>query len=81
MKLVSVLSHTEHKSVCSCDLLLPALARGSFNWSHYAAWSLLVFPEDRRLREGPGATTCHSSFKELLVAGWCPTAAAVRTWT
>lgn len=80
MKLVSVSSQTEQTSLCSCDLLLPALARGSFNWSHYAAWSLLVFPEDRRLREG-GATPCHSSFKELLGGGWRPTAAAVRTWT
>lgn len=42
-----------------------------------------MFPEDRRLRRVGGGgeeTPCHSSFRELLVAGWCPTAAAVRTW-
>lgn len=54
------------------DLLLPALARGSFNWSHYSAWSLLVFPEDRRRRrrrEGgkQHLVTVHSESCLLLV--------------
>lgn len=52
--LVSGSSRTEQKTRCSCDLLLPALVGGSFNWSHYSAWSLLVFPEDRRLGRGRG---------------------------
>lgn len=36
----------------------------------------------RQKTEGGGkrTTPCHSSFKELLVAGWCPAAAAVQNW-
>lgn len=40
-----------------------------------------MFPEDRRQREGGGEEQhLVNSFKELLVSGWCPTAAAVRNW-
>lgn len=68
-------SGTEHSS---SDLQLPALGWGWFSWSHYSAWSLLVFPEDRRWGKGERTTPCHSSFKELLSAGWC--SAAVKNW-